>query len=113
MAPREMVLIRRVETSRMGWEEIYGAIASQNYDIIIVEGFKSLAGRRRDLWKIVSARSLKEAEEIMSYLSDPILAITGWNVGWQAESWNNIPLIRLPEDKEKLFILVQSRILAV
>ena len=111
VAPKEMVLIRRVETSKLGWEEIYGIIANQNYDVVIVEGFKSLAGRRRDLWKLVLARSLEEAKEIMSYLSEPVLAIAGWNVSWEAESWNNIPLINLPEEKERLFSLVRSKVL--
>ena len=110
VAPREIALVRRLETSRLGWREIYGMLAGK-YDVVLVEGFKTMAGRRPDMWKIVLARNLEEAEELLSYVSKPILAIVGWNVDWGRKSWRSIPLLRLPEEGRRLINLVRSRVL--
>jgi molybdopterin-guanine dinucleotide biosynthesis protein B len=110
VAPKEITLIRRIETSGLNWEEIYGTLVG-NYDVILVEGFKSLAGKRSDMWKLILARKLEEAEEILSYASKPILAIVGWRVEWGKKSWRNIPLIKLPEEEKRLFNLLRRKIL--
>lgn len=82
----------------------------KGYDLVLAEGFRFKAGRRKDVWKIITARSLKEVEEFRGQVSPPILAVVGWAKPLKAK-FPGFPVLKLPEEAERLIELIFHRVL--
>ncbi|MEM2875888.1 MAG: molybdopterin-guanine dinucleotide biosynthesis protein B [Candidatus Bathyarchaeia archaeon] len=65
--------VRKVEKV----EDLLNVVQRRDLDLIMVEGFKSLTARRRDIIKIVTAKDAEDLEESMKTVSGPIIAVTG------------------------------------
>ena len=50
-------------------------IADTSYDLVILEGFSRIIGRRQDVHKLVVARDKNDVEEILSKISPPVIGI--------------------------------------
>jgi len=101
VSPNEIVLFRRLEACRLGWEEILSMLG-EDYDFILAEGFRRMAGRRENTYKLVTARSLDEAESLLNEVSPSVLAIVGWGVQWAQKTFKGAPVLRLPEEADRL-----------
>jgi len=77
VSPGEIDTIRRFRLKEAEFDDIV-ALASQGCDVLIVEGFSSMAGQRPDVLKVVVVRGPGEAKAIASEgRFKPILAFVG------------------------------------
>jgi molybdopterin-guanine dinucleotide biosynthesis protein MobB len=74
-------------------------------DVAVVEGFKGEAGLMESAVKVLTARSIKEVEELLGFVRPPIAAVTG-PVAKQLRSWGAAPVVDLDENPLQLVGLV-------
>ena len=65
VAPGEVATIRRLRGRQPGLEDVL-AWASCGCDVLIMEGFSTMAGEAREVLKVVVARGLEEARELLA-----------------------------------------------
>jgi len=73
VSPNEIAIIRKVDTTTLSMDEIL-SLVENHADIVILEGFKGLAGKK--VPKVVAVRSREEALEAAERYR-PILAFVG------------------------------------
>ncbi|MCK4483102.1 hypothetical protein KAU55_07715, partial [Candidatus Bathyarchaeota archaeon] len=79
----------------------------KNVDLIFLEGFKKIVGRKYDIPKIVTVKSGDEALEASKNFR-PILAFVGL---YSIETLKlNIPYINVLENKEKIVDMVEKNV---
>ena len=76
-APKEIAIIRKKETSENELEGIIDLVKDEKLDLLIIEGFHSVVCQRKDIFKIVAAKSEEELRRTLEGTVDPVLAITG------------------------------------
>lgn len=103
----EMVFFQRVNSKKLSWGRLVRLL--EGYDLVLAEGFRFKAARRRDAWKIVTARTFEEACEFGRQVS-PILAVASWNKPLRPIS-PKTPVFKLPEEGESLLRLILRRVL--
>ena len=76
-APGEVTTIRRVKLAEAGLDTVI-AWASENCDILVMEGFSSLAGDRPDVLKVAVVRGPEEARQVKAEgRLKPLIAFVG------------------------------------
>jgi len=71
----KLFIVREVEDCPE-LDEVLGILA-KDVDLVLIEGFRHRAGQRADVHKIVVARSVEEAEELLQGLSEPVIGVYG------------------------------------
>jgi molybdopterin-guanine dinucleotide biosynthesis protein MobB len=104
----EIALFTKTSPDRPGWSRLVSML--EGYDLVLAEGFRFKAGKRRDVWKIITARNLKEAEEFFRQVSPPVLAVVGWAKPLKGHL-PSVPTLKLPEEAGKLIKLILRRVL--
>ena len=78
VAPEEISMIMRLRGREASFDEIISIASRGEPDVLIMEGFKSMAGGRLDVPKVVVVSSAEEAEAVLRDGSiRPILAFVG------------------------------------
>jgi len=98
----EVAMIKRVASFKL--EEALKMIEG-SADVVIVEGFKGEAGLMEGAVKVLTARSVKELEELLGFVRPPVAAVTG-PVAKQLRSWRGAPVVDLDENPLELVGLV-------
>jgi len=108
-APKEIVITRKKETSENDLEEIIDLIKDEKLDLLIIEGFHSVVGQRKDVFKIVAAKSEEELRKTLEGTVDPVLAITGPFAKLKvAPAGVKIPLIDIKTEGKKIVEIVKK-----
>lgn len=106
VAPNELTSIKKVDTTKYSLEELVAEI-SEETDIIIIEGFKSLVGEDMNIPKIVATKTNYEISEALKVYKN-ILAFIGHIPDGEVET--EIPFIDAFKEQEKLVELVNSKV---
>jgi len=108
ISPQEIDIIKKTRRELNDLNRILGLLEKENLDIVFIEGFHNLIAKRSDILKIFTAKDLAELERTLHGTSPPIIAATGV-VSEQTteEAYNEIPLIKVPKDGEKLVRLIR------
>lgn len=106
VAPKELGIIKKTNTMRLSLQKILKN-CQNNVDIIILEGFRSLVGKKTTVPKIVSIKTLEEAMEASNRFK-PVIAFTGSKASIAKEL--GIPVINVLKEPEKLVEIVLSEI---
>ena len=78
VAPKEMSLIKRLRGEEPSFEDIISLASHGEPDVLIMEGFSSMLGRRLDVPKVMLVSGPEEARAILENGSiRPILAFVG------------------------------------
>ncbi len=81
-------------------------------DIVFFEGFHSLIAKRKDVPKIITAIDEKGLDKTLEGTVQPILAIAGIVAKpIDNSTYQNIPIIKVPEDGQNLVELVKAHLL--
>ncbi len=74
----KMFLVERTS----GYPDIRGIIESisHNVDVILMEGFKQIAGSWSDVYKVITLRAPEELPGLLEDLEEPILGVYGENI---------------------------------
>jgi molybdopterin-guanine dinucleotide biosynthesis protein len=91
--------------------QIIALLEQEKLDIVFIEGFHSLIAKRADVPKIVTAKNRKGLEETLLGTVEPIIAITGIAATNATNtSYGKIPIIKIPEEGQKLITLVKEQL---
>jgi len=102
VASDEIATVERLDASNFPLKKILQRC--KNNDVILLEGFRKLVGKNRDIPKIVTVKSKKEALEA-SKTFGRILAFTG---PYPAETLNlKVPYIDVIKNPEKIVDVVE------
>jgi len=77
LSPRELALIKKMNTSQFTLETLTKLLEKENLDVLLIEGFHAQVSRRSDIFKVVAAKDENDATNTLEGTSAPILAITG------------------------------------
>jgi len=111
ISPEEIDVIRKTELTLDNLEKITALLESENLDIVFIEGFHSLIAKRQDVPKIITAKDEIGLEQTLQGTVQPILAVAGVFAKNSSESaYKNIPIIKIPENGQKLVDLVKEQI---
>lgn len=101
VAPKEMTIIRKVDTTKISLEQIVTKVRNEA-EIIVLEGFKNLVKQNPTIPKIVAVKTAEEVTEV-SKMYHPILALVGVIPNPDTiESIRYVDVLKKPEDLVKL-----------
>jgi molybdopterin-guanine dinucleotide biosynthesis protein len=89
-------------------EEVIELLGNEQFDIIIVEGFRDLVAKRKDILKIVTAKDKQSLKKLLVQTAQPIIAVTGIIGKQKPELELGIPVIEFPTEGEQLLALVRK-----
>jgi molybdopterin-guanine dinucleotide biosynthesis protein B len=111
ISPEEIDIIRKTETSLNDLDQIIALLEQEKLDIAFIEGFHSLIAKRKDVPKIITAKDQNGLEQTLEGTVQPIMAITGIVAqNTSNPTYTNIPIIKVPEDGQKLIELVKKQL---
>jgi molybdopterin-guanine dinucleotide biosynthesis protein B len=106
VAPKELAVIKKVETKKYNLEQLIAEIPDET-DIIIVEGFKSLVEQDMTIIKIVATKTDDEILDALERYKN-ILAFIGHIPNQKMET--EIPFIDAIKEPEKLVELIGNKV---
>ena len=111
ISPEEIDIIRKTEMALNDLDKIIALLEQEKLDIVFVEGFHSLIAKRQDVPKIITAKDQKGLKQTLEGTVQPILAIAGIVAqNTNIPTFSNIPVIKVPEDGQRLVDLVKKRL---
>ena len=111
VSTEEIVVIRKKQELLNDLEQVIGLLGGEQLDIIVIEGFRSLLEKRKDVLKIITAKDADSLKKTLDGTVQPILAITGV-VGQQKPEGIEIPVINLPVEGNQLLKLIKAHLKA-
>jgi len=110
ISPDEIDIIKKTQMPLNDLEEIIALLEQEKLDIAFIEGFHSLIAKRQDVPKIITAKDQNGLEKTLVGTVQPILAIAGIVAQNTSDTtYNGIPIIKVPEDGQKLVELVKKQ----
>jgi len=111
ISPEEVDIIKKTEMALNDLDQIIALLEQEKLDIVFIEGFHSLIAKRPDVPKIITAKNQEGLEETLQGTVEPILAITGIAAkNTNDTAFENIPIIKIPEEGQKLIALVKEQL---
>lgn len=111
ISPEEVAIIKKTELALNELDQMLSLVKNEKLDIVFIEGFHSLVAKRSDVAKIITAKNREELEETLEGTVAPILAITGIvSTTTDKDSFRDIPILRVPQEGQKLVDLVKEQI---
>ena len=87
-------------------------VKDEKLDLLIIEGFHSLAAKRQNIFKIITAKNEEDLRRTLEGTVEPILAVTGVITQQKLVlSEISTPIIDLKDQGEKIIELVKSKVL--
>jgi molybdopterin-guanine dinucleotide biosynthesis protein B len=111
ISPEEVDIIKKTEMALNDLDQVTALLAQEKLDIVFIEGFHSLIAKRKDVPKIITAKDHDGLKQTLEGTVEPILAVAGViakNI--DTPTYANIPVIKVPEEGQKLVELVKKRL---
>ncbi|MCS7116165.1 MAG: molybdopterin-guanine dinucleotide biosynthesis protein MobB, partial [Nitrososphaerota archaeon] len=114
VSPNELAVIKKGDFCQT-LENILNLFNRQDFDIVFLEGFHTFVAKRRDIYKIITAKNREELDSILKDVVGPILAVTGRVVEDLAPSNLNVPEasvinLNLDRDGQTLLSLIKEKL---
>jgi molybdopterin-guanine dinucleotide biosynthesis protein MobB len=110
VSTEEIVVIKKAETELTSLEQITGLLGNESLDIIVIEGFRSIVEKRKDVLKIVTAKDEDSLKEALDGAVQPIIAVAGLIGKQKPKVELEIPVISIPDEGEQLLKLVKEHL---
>jgi len=110
VSTEEIVVIKKAETELTSLEQITGLLGNESLDIIVIEGFRSIVEKRKDILKIVTAKDEDSLKEALDGAVQPIIAVAGLIGKQKPKVELEIPVISIPDEGEQLLKLVKEHL---
>ncbi len=110
ISPEEIDIIRKTEMALKDLDQIIALLAAENLDIVFIEGFHSLIAKRQDVPKIITAKDQDGLEQTLGGHSSTHHSHSGNSVQNTGNTaYKGIPIIKVPEDGQKLVDLIKEQ----
>ena len=111
ISPDEIDIIKKTQMALKDLDKIIALLEQEKLDVVFIEGFHSLIAKRQDVPKIITAKDQNGLEQTLEGTVPPILAIAGIIAqNTSNPTYTNIPIIKVPEDGQKLVELVKKQL---
>lgn len=111
ISPEEVDIIRKTQMPLDSLDEVTALLKDEDLDIVFIEGFHRLIAQRQDVPKIITAKDEAELRETLEGTVTPIIAVSGVIAkNSKAKEWEGIPMLRVPEDGQRLVDLVKAHL---
>lgn len=111
ISPQEVAVIKKTEMTLENLDQITALLKNEDLDIIFIEGFHGLIGKRQDVLKIITAKDVAELEQTLEGTVQPILAIAGVVAQTQTSpTYKGTPIIKIPQEGQKLVDLIKKQL---
>ena len=111
ISPEEVDIITKTQMALNDLDNIIELLKNEKLDLVFIEGFHSLIAKRQDVPKIVTAKDEEGLKETLKGTVDPIIAVAGIMAKNSVDTqYLGIPLIKIPEDGQKLVDLVKKHL---
>jgi molybdopterin-guanine dinucleotide biosynthesis protein B len=111
ISPEEIDIIKKTQMALDDLDRIIALLEDEKLDVVFIEGFHSLIAKRQDVPKIVTAKDENGLKRTLEGTVDPIIAIAGVIAKNSTNpTYCNIPIIKVPEDGQKLVDLVKNQL---
>ena len=104
MAPRELAIIEKRDTTNLTIDHLIGIFASRDVDYLLIEGLYGRFSRRRGVVLVLCATSARQARELLRLHPKPVCILD--NSAGGIGSIQGIPILRLPRDLPVLMNLI-------
>ncbi len=110
VSANEIVVIKKAVVELNDLQQVIGLFGNEQLDIIVVEGFRNLVVKRKDVLKIVTAKDANNLMETLEAAAQPMIAVTGL-IGKQKPKFElEIPVINIPTEGKQLLKLVKEHL---
>ena len=111
ISPEEIDIIKKTQMALNDLNRIIALLEDEKLDVVFIEGFHSLIAKRQDVPKIITAKDEDGLKQTLEGTVAPIIAIAGVVAKKSASpTYCNIPIIKVPEDGQKLVDLVTNKL---
>jgi molybdopterin-guanine dinucleotide biosynthesis protein B len=111
ISPEEVDIIKKTQMALNDLDRIIALLEGEKLDLVFIEGFHSLIAKRKDVPKIVTAKNEDGLNQTLEGTVEPIIAIAGVVAKESLNSqYRNIPIIKIPEDGQKLVDLIKNHL---
>ena len=110
VSTEEIVVIKKAETELTDLEQVLRLLGNDPLDIVVVEGFRSIIEKRKDVLKIVTVKDEDTLKNVLECTAQPIIAVTGLFGKQKPEIGLEIPVINIPDEGEQLLRLVREHL---
>jgi molybdopterin-guanine dinucleotide biosynthesis protein MobB len=109
ISPDETAIIKKTQTDANDFSQITALLEQEQLDVVFVEGFHQLVGKRTDVPKIVTADDEENLKQTLQGTVEPILAVSGViSQNKPRFDWLKIPILNLETDGDQLVHLVKQ-----
>ncbi len=106
LAPNELAIIEKGDTTRLSLDELFGIFRSRGADYLLVEGLYRKLSARSGVTRVLCARNLDEAKELLALHPRPVCIL---NRGEEEGTFfEGIPVLTLPRDMGSLMRLIAA-----
>lgn len=110
VSAEEIVVIKKAEAALNDLDQVLELLGNEKLDIIVVEGFRGLVEKRKDVLKIVTAKDEDSLKKTLKGTVQPIIAVAGV-IGQQKPEFElEIPVINVPAEGKQLLRLVKEHL---
>jgi molybdopterin-guanine dinucleotide biosynthesis protein MobB len=111
ISPEEIDIIKKTQMALNDLDRIIALLEDEKLDVVFIEGFHSLIAKRQDVPKIVTAKDENGLKQTLEGTVEPIIAVAGVVAkNSTSKAYRGIPMIRVPEDGQKLVDLVKNQL---
>ncbi len=110
VSAKEIVVIKKAEAALNDLDQVLELLGNEKLDIIVVEGFRGLVEKRKDVLKIVTAKDEDSLKKTLESTVQPIIAVAGVIGQQKTEFELEIPVINVPSEGKQLLRLVKEHL---
>lgn len=110
ISPSEVAVLKRPRGAEKDLAEILRMYRNQKIDVVVAEGFASTLTRRKDVLKIVTAKTMEEFEDKVKTIEPPILAATGVFTNNTPPARSSVPIINIKKNGEQLYAILKRHL---
>lgn len=106
LAPNELTIIEKGDTTSLTIDQVFRIFRLRGVDYLMIEGLSRSLSRRRGVTRVLCAKTLKEAKELLKIHPRPMCILSRKKLG--DERFQGVPILRLPRDMRRFMKLIDG-----
>ncbi|MBI2183464.1 MAG: molybdopterin-guanine dinucleotide biosynthesis protein B [Thaumarchaeota archaeon] len=110
ISPAEVATLRKPVGAKKDLAAVLKLYRDEKIDVVVAEGFATILSKRRNILKIVTAKTIEEFEDRVKTTAPPILAATGVFANNPTREKSSVPIINFEKNSEQLYAIVKKHL---